>query len=95
MEMRISSHSLRALNRLLHRQLHNATTKEKREGTWKTAGPEGKTPSAVDLKIGVAPWLALADPAPDTPEPLRLPSKGDGKGNKPVLPLRHTQQKKG
>ena len=83
---RIVPRQERALNRLLHRQLHDAATKEKREGTRKTAGPEGETPPAVDPKTGAAPRLAHADPAPDTQDPPRPPSKGDGKGEKAGAP---------
>ena len=72
----------RALNRLLHRQLHDATTKEKLEGTRKTAGPDGETPPTGDPKTGAAPRLALADQPPEVSEPVRPPPKGDGKGDK-------------
>ena len=71
----------RALNRLLHRQLHDAATKEKREGNRKTAGTEGETPPETDPKTGAAPRLALTD-TPPGPDPPRPNPKNDGKGDK-------------
>ena len=61
----------RALTRLLHRQLHDAITKEKRDGDRKTAGTEGETPRD---KAGAA-----TPPGSDPPRPN---PKGDGKGDK-------------
>ena len=86
----------RALNRLLHRQLHDATTKEKREGNRKTAGPEGETPPDTDPKTGAAPWLALTEPPPGQ-DPRRSNPKGDGiRGRKQeVQRQRPTLQGKG
>ena len=68
----------RALNRLLHRQLHDAATKEKRGGNRKTAGTEGKTPAEIDPKTGAAPRLALTD-TPSGPDPPRPNPKRDRK----------------
>ena len=64
----------RALNRLLHRQLHDVTAKERKDAVCKTAGPDvpGEDPAA-EPKSGAAPLLGL-DPPPES-----AGRKGEGK----------------
>ena len=66
----------RALNRMLHRQLHDVSTKEKKDAVRKTAGIESNEdvpPS--DPKSGAARLIAPVPP----PDPALPPATGDGK----------------
>ena len=69
----------RALNRMLHRQLHDVSAKERKDAVRKTAGPdilEEVPPS--DPKSGAAPLLVPAPPSLlSNPPPSQ--AKGDGK----------------
>ena len=61
----------RALNRLPHRQLHDVTTKEKRDAVSKTAGPDVTADGGFsDPKSGASPLLVL---------PTEAGRKGDGR----------------
>ena len=69
----------RALNRMLHRQLHDVSAKERKDAVRKTAGPDipDEVPPS-DPKSGAAPLLAPAPPSLLSNPPLSQ-AKGDGK----------------
>ena len=74
----------RALNRLLHRQLHDATTKEKAGGNPQNGWSRGGHLPSLTLKQ--EQHLALTDQTPALPDPPRPSQKGDGKGDKAGAP---------